>query len=244
MDAPPGRAAVVEGYLTDLTNLSIIVPVLNEEATIASFLRSLQSFRQQGAEVVLVDGGSDDQTCELARPWVDRLQISKPARARQMNTGAETTCRNLLCFLHADTCLPVSAAEQFRHFSDTGRLWGFFNVRLSGSGFMLAVISRMVSLRSRLSAIATGDQALFMTRQAWRDADGFPDIPLMEDVAMADRLKQFGRPYCIAAPVITSSRRWEKHGVWRTILLMWKLRWQYYRGVSPDELFTQYYGKR
>ena len=230
--------------MTELANLSIIVPVLNEEATIASFLRLLQSFRQQGAEVVLVDGGSDDRTCELARPWVDSLQISRAGRARQMNAGGEATRRNLLCFLHADTRLPDSAAEQFRYFSDTGRLWGFFNVRLSGSGFIFAVISRMVSWRSRLSAIATGDQALFMTRQAWRDSGGFPDIPLMEDVAMSDRLKQFGRPYCATASVITSSRRWEEHGVWRTILLMWKLRWQYYRGVSPAELFAQYYGNR
>ena len=236
------RVAAVEAHLTELSELSLVIPVFNEEAVVTSFLESLQDLRCHGVEVILVDGGSHDATCKKAANLVDTLVTVKPGRARQMNAGAHVASGNYFCFLHADTCLPSSAAGIFSEFMASGCCWGRFDVRLSGRRAMFTVIAKLINWRSRLSGIATGDQALFMSRDTFTAVGGFPDIPLMEDVAISRELRKICRPYCSRATVTTSSRRWQQKGVWPTIFLMWKLRWLYFRGRSPEELHRQYYG--
>ncbi|WP_245555216.1 TIGR04283 family arsenosugar biosynthesis glycosyltransferase [Hahella ganghwensis] len=224
------------------TLISIVVPVLNEEATIASFLRLLQPLRDKQVEVILVDGGSQDQTKKVAEPYCDRIIDSDKGRARQQNAGAEVASGDLLVFLHADTLLPVSFLDVLNRFEKTGYQWGRFNVSLSGSKWMFSVISFMINWRSRISGIATGDQAIFVRRSTFHLAGRFTDIPLMEDVDLSRKLLRISKPFCVRDPVITSSRRWEVHGTWRTIFLMWKLRWKFARGVSPEVLVKEYYG--
>jgi len=234
----------VVGRLTDLSEWSIVIPVLNEQHSICQSLRSIQHLRHRGAELILVDGHSEDKTGELGRPLVDKVCLSKPGRALQMNSGVEHSGRHCLCFLHVDTLFPEDVADQFNRFQSSTREWGRFDVQLSGDRPIFKLISLMVNLRSRLTAIATGDQAIFVTRSAFDSVGGYPDIPLMEDIAFSKALKKRGRPLCVGSPVVTSSRRWEEFGVWRTVFLMWKLRWQFFRGVPPEKLHKQYYAKK
>jgi len=222
--------------------ISIVVPVLNEEATIASFLRLLQPLRDKNVEVILVDGGTQDQTKRVAELYCDRIIDSDRGRARQQNAGADVAGGNLLVFLHADTLLPISFLEVLAKFEKTGCQWGRFNVSLSGNKWMFSVISFMINWRSRISGIATGDQTIFVRRSAFDLVGGFTDIPLMEDVELSRKLLGISKPFCVRNPVITSSRRWEVHGTWRTIYLMWKLRWKFARGMSPEVLVNEYYG--
>ena len=222
--------------------LSIIIPVLNEAQGIAGALGSLAKLREAGHEVIVVDGGSGDGTPALAAPGSDRVLDSEPGRARQMNAGAAEATGHVLVFLHADTRLPEDALHQLKAFSDSKRQWGRFDVRLSGRRWLFRLIGVMINLRSRLTGVCTGDQAQFVRRGLFEALGGFPDIPLMEDVALSKRLKDHSRPYCIASPVTTDSRRWEKHGPWRTVFLMWRLRWDYWRGVTPEVLVRRYYG--
>jgi len=243
MGVPQVREVVVVGHLTDLADFSFIIPVLNEEKSIIHFLANLQSLRQQGVKIVLVDGGSADRTVAMATHWVDRIIHSRAGRAAQMNAGASVVTSPYLCFLHADTLLPADVTVQLARFRESGKSWGRFDVRLSGNNPVFQVIAIMMNIRSRLTGIATGDQALFMSRHVFAQVNGFPAIPLMEDVAISKQLKRFGRPFCISSPVQTSSRRWEEKGVWKTILLMWKLRWQYFCGVSPQKIYQEYYGR-
>lgn len=220
--------------------LSIVVPVLNEAADIEAALQALAPYRARGAEVIVVDGGSRDGTAELARPLVDRVIGGPRGRGVQMNAGAAATQGDVLLFLHADTRLPEDADRLVRDgLARSGRAWGRFDVRFDGGG-LLAVIALMMNLRSRLSGIATGDQAMFVTRAAFEVAGGFPLIALMEDIALSARLKRIGRPLCLAARVTTSARRWQRHGVLRTILLMWKLRLAFYFGADPVRLAQAY----
>ncbi len=241
MAAPPARAAVVEERLTE-PDISIVIPVLNEEASIASFLRLLQPYRTQGVEIILVDGGSTDGTCHNAKPFCDLIIRSDKGRARQMNAGALEAKTNLLLFLHADTLLPDNFLDLLEGFRKSPYRWGRFNVSLSGNKVMFSVIGFMINWRSRISGIATGDQAIFVKREAFDQVGAFSRIPLMEDVDLSKKLLKLSRPFCINEPVITSSRRWEVHGTWRTIFLMWKLRWKFARGVSPEVLVKEYYG--
>ena len=222
--------------------VSIIIPVLNEADGIADTLASLARLRDAGHEVIVVDGGSDDATATLAAPGSDRVLHSDAGRARQMNTGAAEATGNVLLFLHADTRLPEDVLHHLNAFSGSEWHWGRFNVRLSGRRWLFRLIGLMINLRSRLTGICTGDQAQFVRRPLFEALGGFPDIPLMEDVALSKRLKDHSRPYCIASPVTTDSRRWEKHGPWRTVFLMWRLRWDYWRGVTPEVLVRRYYG--
>jgi len=201
----------------------------------------LQKIRYQTHEVIVVDGGSTDATVKLAHPLCDCLLFSQPSRARQMNAGAAQAAGNLLLFLHADTYLPENALALLSEFSDSDKGWGHFDVRLTGCRPMLRVIEQMISWRSRVTGIATGDQAIFVRRDLFNTIDGFPDQPLMEDIEISRRLKAKEAPYCIHSPVLTSSRRWEEKGIWRTVYLMWKLRLQYFYGTSPDLLYKQYY---
>ena len=225
------------------TSISIIVPVLDEAATLPGILEGLQPFRSRGCEVLVVDGGSRDATAELAREAADRVLVAQRGRASQMNAGAAVARGDIFLFLHADTRLPEDADALIRAgLAANGRAWGRFDVRIEGRHPLLRVVAGTMNLRSRLSGIATGDQALFMTRAAFDAVGGFPPIELMEDIAVSGRLKRLSPPLCLYDRVTTSGRRWEKNGVLRTIVLMWWLRLQYFFGVSPERLARAYRG--
>jgi rSAM/selenodomain-associated transferase 2 len=220
--------------------LSIVMPVLNEAADIAAALRALAPYRARDTEAIVVDGGSSDGTAELARPFADRVIAGPRGRGAQMNAGAAAARGDVLLFLHADTRLPENADRLvLDSLQRSGPNWGRFDVRFDGGG-LLALVALMMNLRSRLSGIATGDQAMFVTHAAFEAAGGFPPIALMEDVALSARLKRIGRPLCLTARVTTSARRWRRHGVLRTILLMWKLRLAFYFGADPVRLAQAY----
>lgn len=220
--------------------LSIILPTLNESACIVSTLRPLQPLRLAGHEVIVVDGGSSDDTRALAGPLADKVLGSGRGRARQMNTGAANAVNNILLFLHADTVLPVTAIGDINTALSDGYLWGRFDVRIVPADLLLLVVAGMMNFRSRLTGVATGDQAIFVHRDLFEVIGGYPDIGLMEDLALCDRLKQQGRPACLRSHVTTSARRWLEHGRLRVILKMWCLRLAYRLGVTPDKL-AQYY---
>ena len=220
--------------------LSIVMPALNEAAGIEVTLAALQPLRARGVEIVLADGGSADGTAHLAAPWVDAMVTSPRGRAVQMNAGAALARGEVLLFLHADTRLPPLADVLALQALAGGADWGRFDVRIVGRPWMLRVVAAMMNLRSRLSGIATGDQAIFVHRAAFDRVGGFPVQPLMEDIELSRRLKRLSRPACLRARVGTSGRRWEQRGVWRTILLMWRLRWRYWRGESAVRLAEAY----
>jgi rSAM/selenodomain-associated transferase 2 len=218
--------------------LSIVMPVLNEAAGIEAALRALAPLRAYGVEVVVVDGGSTDGTAALAHPLADRVFAAPRGRALQMNAGTAAASGDALLFLHADTRLPDNADRLILDGLE-GRVWGRFDVRFDEGGW-LRLVGIMMNTRSRLTGIATGDQAMFMTRAAFDEVGGFPPIALMEDVALSARLKRCGRPFCLSARVTTSGRRWRQHGLWRTILLMWQLRLRYFLGANPARLARAY----
>ena len=221
--------------------VSLVVPVLDEAGAIPQSLGPLQPLRGNGIEVVVADGGSRDGTRRVARPLCDRLVHAPRGRARQMNAGAGAASGRVLLFLHADTRLPPGWDRAVRDATGVqGREWGRFDVRLDGPHPMLRVVERAMNLRSRLSGIATGDQAIFVTRDAFRAAGGFPDIELMEDVALSRALRARSRPACLRERVVTSSRRWERGGIARTIVLMWRLRFEYALGADPGRLARMY----
>nr|WP_295768228.1 TIGR04283 family arsenosugar biosynthesis glycosyltransferase [Rhodoferax sp.] len=244
--------------------LSIIMPVLNEGPGIAQTLLALAPLRARGVQVIVVDGGSADDTVEQARQVLQALPVlggaiiadndavpsdarawqivSAPhGRAAQMNAGARQSVGATLLFLHADTHLPPAADTLVARALNRGsHHWGRFDVHIAGQYGMLRVIAALMNVRSRWTGIATGDQALFMTRVAFEKVGGFPAQPLMEDVEMSKRLLRLSRPACLRQRVVTSGRRWETRGVWRTVLLMWRLRFAYWRGVSPERLAGRY----
>ncbi len=221
--------------------LSIIVPTLNEAELIGPTLGRLQSLRSQGHELIVVDGGSTDATVESARAQADRVIQAPRGRALQMNAGAAIATGEVLWFLHADTLVPEAAAQALQAALANGqRCWGRFDVRLSGRHPLLRVIERLMNLRSCASGIATGDQGMFVHRELFNSAGGYPEIPLMEDVALSRVLRAIARPVCVKPALITSSRRWESRGVWRTVLLMWRLRLAYALGADPQELAKRY----
>jgi rSAM/selenodomain-associated transferase 2 len=222
-------------------SISIIVPMLNEACALTDRLAGLQTVQRNGCEVLFVDGGSEDASVVMAERAGFTVVKSPRGRARQMNTGARAACGELLLFLHADTRLPAGAHALLREALSNGpRVWGFFKVRIEGRPRMLRVVSFLMNLRSRLTGIATGDQALFVRRSAFERVSGFPDQALMEDVELSRRLKRVTSPVCLRAFVTTSGRRWESRGVWRTIFLMWRLRLAYWLGAHPDRLARIY----
>lgn len=222
--------------------ISLVIPTLNEGEGMLSLLHSLQPFRQSGHEVILVDGDSADDSRDLAAPWVDRLIVVDRGRARQMNTGAAAANGDLLWFLHADTVFSVGVMDALQQLPlAPSPVWGRFDIRLSGQRKMLRVVEFMINLRSRLSGIATGDQGIFVHAELFREVGGFPDIPLMEDVALSKRLKALSPPHCLGQHLVTSSRRWEQYGIFRTILLMWRLRLAYALGADPSHLARLYH---
>ncbi len=222
--------------------LSIIVPVLDEAAGIESTLRALAAMRARGAEVIVADGGSSDASVALASALADQVVCAPRGRAWQMNAGAAASHGVVLLFLHADTLLPPGADLLVLQGLEGGKhLWGRFDVEITGRSHMLAVIAAMMNLRSRLTRIATGDQAIFVRREAFFAAGGFPAQPLMEDIELSRRLKFRSAPLCLSQRVTTSGRRWETRGVWRTIFLMWSLRLRYWLGTGAETLAKVYH---
>ena len=221
--------------------LSLVIPCLNEADSICETLQALQPLRKRGCEIIVVDGGSTDGTVALAQALTDQALQTAPGRAHQMNAGTAAARGEILCFLHADSRLPDGADNLIIDgLARSRRSWGRFDVRIAGHHPLLRLIAWMMNRRSRLTGIATGDQAMFMTRSVFEAAGRFPEIALMEDIAFSRQLKIYGVPLCISHPLTTSGRRWEQHGVWRTIMLMWQLRLAYWLGADPDKLALRY----
>lgn len=224
--------------------LAVIVPVFNEDTAIESTLARLAALRARGAQVIVVDGGSTDATAALAKPHADRVVRSPRGRALQMNAGASAAIDSgaeVLLFVHADSELPDAADRLIEAALRTsGRAWGRFDVRIDGAAPMLKVVSAMMNWRSRLTGICTGDQAIFVTRPAFERLAGFAPIALMEDIEFSKRAKALSWPASIRARVVTSGRRWQQHGIWRTIVLMWRFRLAYFFGADPQRLAQRY----
>ena len=221
--------------------LSVVMPVLNEAAGIHAALQALAPLVARGAQVLVVDGGSADETLACAQAGGVHALNAPRGRALQMNAGAQQATGEVLLFLHADTVLPPDADTLIRQALAAGpQVWGRFDVRIAGRPWLLHVIAAFMNLRSRWTGIATGDQAMFMTRTAFDAVGGFPAQPLMEDIEMSRLLLKLSRPACLRARVATSGRRWERGGIWRTVLLMWRLRFAYWRGAAPELLAELY----
>lgn len=241
MPVPLARAvaAAVRYNLTTM-HFSIIIPTLNEQDGIEKFLMALQPFRQQ-SELILADGGSTDRTITLASPWVDLIINCPQGRAIQMNQAASHARGDSLIFIHADTFLPENALSIIQSSLSQKKLWGRFNIELVGRSPLLKVIGLLMNYRSKWTGIATGDQVIFVTKALFNTVGHYPNIALMEDIALCSKLKQYGPPACIKAKVHSSARRWEQFGLIKTILLMWSLRLRYYFGTHPDILAQLYY---
>jgi rSAM/selenodomain-associated transferase 2 len=221
--------------------LSVIVPMLNEAQALPNLFERLSPLVRSGTQVIFADGESDDGSAEIAQRAAFTVVRAPRGRARQMNAGAARASGDVLVFLHADTQLPDAAETAIAHgLAHGNRVWGRFDVRIEGRSPLLGTVGFLMNVRSRVTGIATGDQAMFVTRAAFDAVGGFPDQPLMEDIELSKRLLKRSRPVCIARRAITSGRRWDTRGPWRTILLMWRLRWDYWRGVPPQRLADDY----
>ena len=219
--------------------ISVIVPVLNEAAQLATSLVPLQALRGDRLEIVVVDGGSSDDTVTIAASLADKVIHSHRGRAKQMNRGAQQARGTTLLFLHADTSLP-NPVENILN-AITEQSWGRFNVQLNHPHWMYIIIATMMNLRSCITGIATGDQAMFVKRELFERLGGFADIPLMEDVELSRRLRKQSKPACLRERVMVSPRYWQKHGIISSMIKMWWLRGAYFLGVSPHRLIKIYY---
>lgn len=220
-------------------NFSIIIPVVNEAKSIYPCLMAIQHFRKV-CEIIVVDGGSTDNTIAIASPLVDQVTSSEKGRAKQMNKGAELAQGDILVFLHADTYLPRKALQQIQQQINVDQQWGHFEIQLKGKHFMLKIIAFMMNLRSRLTGIATGDQVIFISKAAFTTIGGYPEIDLMEDITFSATLRKYSRPINIDNKVLSSARRWEQCGIFKTIILMWWLRLRYFFGSDPKTLARLY----
>ena len=221
--------------------VSVIIPCLDEAGVIEDLLRTLQAQRLRGHELILVDGGSTDDTLVRAQPLVDGLLHCSPGRARQLNAGAKAASGDIFWFLHADSSIPQEAIDLILFALGPGRhAWGRFDIALSGQQRLLRLVEFMMNWRSRLTGIATGDQGIFVHRQTFETVGGFPEIPLMEDIEISRRLKRLAAPCALRQRLATSSRRWERQGIIRTIWLMWRLRFAYALGADPAGLARKY----
>lgn len=221
--------------------LSVVMPTLNEAQGIAARLQALQDARAAGVEIIVSDGGSADDTALVAASLCDALVRAPRGRAAQMNAGASLARGDVLLFLHADTRLPDGfAALALEGLAASGRAWGRFDVRIEGRSRLLPMVGAMINVRSGLTGVATGDQGMFVRREAFEALGGFRDIALMEDIELSRRLKRLSPPLRVRAKAVTSGRRWDTYGAARTILLMWRLRLEYYCGADPDALARRY----
>ncbi len=220
--------------------VSIIVPVLNDATVLSSLLDQLQDVRALGHEVIVVDGGSRDDVDGVSDGRVDKLVHSPAGRARQMNMGASQAKGELLWFLHADSLIHADCLDGILQLAQHEKVWGRFDVQLSGNDWRLRIVELMMNWRSRLTGIATGDQGIFLTRDAFKQVGGYKEIPLMEDIEISKALKKISRPFLLSQLITASSRRWQRQGVFRTILLMWSLRLAYFLGISADRLSAYY----
>ncbi len=243
--------------MTVMATVSIIIPVLNEAGNLAYLFTNINKLNPKPQQVILVDGGSTDDSIDIIRSFINELMPdndckidwqmteSKAGRALQMNTGAALAISEILLFLHADTQLPMDAIESISAAMKRAE-WGRFDVRIDSRQLMLKLVSQMINWRSKLSGIATGDQAIFISQSLFEQIGGYPNQALMEDVELCKQLKGMqlkgiATPARLKNKVITSARRWQQHGTWRTILLMWHLRFDYWRGVSADNIKQRYY---
>jgi rSAM/selenodomain-associated transferase 2 len=239
------QVASISGKLPTTT---LVIPVYNESDRVEQFISCLETTAGHASQVIIVDGGSSDGTFKLLENRISTSSISNiiflyqsaPGRARQMNSGAMKNTSDVIVFLHVDTCLPDDGLELISNSIINGAFWGRFDVRLDGDRFIFRIIEYFINLRSALTGIATGDQAIFVRADVFRIASGYPDIPLMEDVAFSSVLREMGPVARIKAPVTTSARRWQSNGIWRTILLMWSLRFLYWLGIKPARLARYY----
>ena len=217
------------------------MPVLNEASGLGAALQALAPLTERGVQLIVADGGSSDGTAAVAQDSGAMLILAPLGRALQMNAGAQHASGAVMLFLHADTLLPDHADRLIAMaLADGQTFWGRFDVRITGQSRILRLVAALMNFRSRWSGIATGDQAMFMTRTAFDAVGGFPVQPLMEDIEISRRLRRLSRPACLRAKVLTSGRRWETRGVWRTVLLMWRLRFAYWRGTAPEHLAQLY----
>lgn len=241
MVAPPDKAVVVAALSTTDPRISFIIPVLNDLEALKRLLPALQEYRNQGHELLIVDGGSTDGSVTYARSLADRILMTGTGRGRQMNLGAENARHDILFFLHADSQLPPDAGNLIiKAMSQPGKSWGRFDVRLDAYGAAYTLIAFMMNLRSRVSGVATGDQGIFVRKQCFQKAGSYADIPLMEDIALSKALRKSAWPVCLHEKLVTSARRWRNQGLVKTIVLMWWLRLAYIAGVSPATLAKWY----
>lgn len=221
--------------------VSVVIPTFNEEAGIGPTLEPLQPLRDKGVELILADGGSTDSTIALAEPLVDDVVLSSKGRAIQMNAGAQRASGQWLLFLHADTQLPEDSLLWVLQLQFSQQAWGFFCLRLDGKHWSFRCIEQAINLRSRLTRVATGDQCIFVKRKEFLHVGKYPAIELMEDVALSKQLRQISEPLIWRSRVVTSSRRWQRYGIFKTVLLMWRLRLAYVLGASTQRLHRAYY---
>lgn len=238
--------------MTAKATVSIVVPILNEADNLPHLFANIACLNPAPQQVILVDGGSMDKSIGVAQNLIKDLELnnklgidwqiieSSAGRATQMNGGARLAIGDILLFLHADTQLPSQAILGVVNAMGTAE-WGRFDVRLDSRQPMLWIVSQMINWRSKLSRIATGDQAIFIKRELFEQVGGYPDQALMEDIEICKKLKTIAKPACLKSKVVTSARRWQQHGTWRTIILMWQLRFDYWRGVSADNIKARYY---
>ena len=225
-----------------LDQLSVIIPTLNEADHIKKTLSPLQIFRDQGLEIILVDGGSTDGTCGMVVPWVDRVASQSGGRGAQLGLGAALASGVWLLFLHADTRISSDALQHLLEAiqNQPHLSWGRFHIMLSGQGLIFRVIEFLINLRSSVTRICTGDQGMFVKRQVFESVGGFPEWPILEDVELSQRLRKVSAPVMIKTSIVTSSRRWETRGVVKTILIMWLIRLGFWIGMSPVRLHRWY----
>lgn len=221
--------------------VSVIIPALNESKTIENCLQQFTELTAEKVEIIVVDGGSTDNTVALSKPFADRVLVLGDCRSGQMNAGAAAACGQWLVFLHADTQLPSRFKSFLHHLSTTKNHWGFCRIRLSGPGKLFRVIETAINWRSQLTSVATGDQMIFVRKTIFEQLHGFPEIPLMEDVALSKMLRSLSAAMIWPHPVTTSSRKWEQNGILKTVFLMWRLRFAFFCGVSPHKLVNDYY---
>lgn len=233
-------------------NVSIVIPLLNEAENLPQLITQVATLNPPPQQIIMVDGGSTDNSFEVAKTLIEALMNNRRSsikwqviestagRASQMNTGTALATGDILLFLHADTQLPINAINDIEN-AMVQSDWGRFDVHLDSRNPMLWVVSRMMNARSRLTVIATGDQAVFIKKSLFEQIGGYPNQPLMEDIELCKRLKNIAKPACLRSKVTTSARRWQQNGTGRTILLMWQLRFNYWRGISPEILKQRYH---